>query len=396
MINRRRVCGGKGLPYDAEIEYLESSGTQYIDTNVIQADDLVINCTYLGVRSNVPNGTIFGCGYLDNSRYNILVRYYDGRNYNPWFANINNVKVALPSTPSTIELKFGSTICNGVEYSLSSVAGTLSNYSMYLFSANKDNKPWRNQPCRIYSFSISRNNQKIIDFIPVRVGTTGYMYDKVSGTLFGNNGTGSFILGADKGAVTSPVIDMGLPSGTLWAQGNIIKDANGNYAIGEPTDYGCYFSWGNIDGHNEGDGYSFDSDNYALTSGSQLTGNIPSDDALHDAAVARIGGGFHLPSGDQMTELFNSEYTTNEWTTLNGVNGRRVTSKINGNSVFFSAAGYYNGLSLNNCGLNGYYWSSRRINASFSYNLYFNSGSVSPQYNSRRYYGYLVRAVLNV
>jgi hypothetical protein len=35
-------------------------------------------------------------------------------------------------------------------------------------------------------------------FIPVRVGTTGYMYDKVSGQLFGNVGTGDFILGADK------------------------------------------------------------------------------------------------------------------------------------------------------------------------------------------------------
>jgi hypothetical protein len=35
------------------------------------------------------------------------------------------------------------------------------------------------------------------DFIPVRKGTTGYMYDKVSGQLFGNSGSGNFILGPD-------------------------------------------------------------------------------------------------------------------------------------------------------------------------------------------------------
>ena len=35
------------------------------------------------------------------------------------------------------------------------------------------------------------------DYIPVRVGQVGYMYDKVSGQLFGNSGTGNFILGND-------------------------------------------------------------------------------------------------------------------------------------------------------------------------------------------------------
>ena len=206
ITNRRRVMGGKSLPlpYDAEIEYLESSGTQYIDTNIIQADDLVIKCTYLEVRGNVIfYGTIFGCAFEDNPAYNILTRHYYSSPTicNPWFANNDYLErqITIPSeTPSTIELKYGSIICNGVEYSLTSVAGRLSNYSIYLFSANLNNNPWRGQPCRIYSFSIRKNNQKIIDLIPVRVDTTGYMYDKVSKQLFGNAGTGDFILGPDK------------------------------------------------------------------------------------------------------------------------------------------------------------------------------------------------------
>ena len=52
---------------------------------------------------------------------------------------------------------------------------------------------------KLYSFRIEDdNNINIIDLIPVRVGTTGYMYDRVSGQLFGNDGTGDFIVGPDK------------------------------------------------------------------------------------------------------------------------------------------------------------------------------------------------------
>ena len=203
------------------------------------------------------------------------------------------------------------------------------------------------------------------------------------------------VMGGGEKGLPAGAIDMGLPSGTLWAQGNIVKDANGNYAIGEPTDYGCYFSWGNIDGHNEGEGYSFSEANYALTPGSKVKGDISSDDAEHDAAVARIGGGFHMLSGAQIIELFNSEYTTNEWTTLNGVNGRRVTSKANGNSIFLPATGLYNGTSLNNRSYNGSYWLLNLYSASYANCLYFNSNNLRKMATYNRYYGFPVRAVFN-
>ena len=52
---------------------------------------------------------------------------------------------------------------------------------------------------RIYHlFAYDENNDFLLDAIPVRVGNVGYIYDKVSGKLFGNAGTGSFILGPDK------------------------------------------------------------------------------------------------------------------------------------------------------------------------------------------------------
>ena len=50
---------------------------------------------------------------------------------------------------------------------------------------------------KIYYARLYNNNNLIMNLIPVRKGTVGYMYDKVSGQLFGNAGTGNFILGPD-------------------------------------------------------------------------------------------------------------------------------------------------------------------------------------------------------
>ena len=51
---------------------------------------------------------------------------------------------------------------------------------------------------RIYSWSVREGNALVRDFIPVRKGTVGYLYDRVSGKLFGNAGTGDFVVGLDK------------------------------------------------------------------------------------------------------------------------------------------------------------------------------------------------------
>ena len=160
-------------------------------------------------------------------------------------------------------------------------------------------------------------------------------------------------------------VDMGLPSGLLWAQGNICKDAQGNYSMGAPSDYGCYFSWGNIDGHNaySEDNYSFDDTNYNASPGKQLTASIPSNDAEHDAAIARLGNGWHMPTKENFQELFNSNNCTWQWTSVNGVNGYLVTSKRNGNTLFFPASGSRDGSSLNNRGQYGLYWSSSFVTA---------------------------------
>jgi hypothetical protein len=98
-----------------------------------------------------------------------------------------------------------------------------------------------------------------------------------------------------------------------------------------------------------------------------------------------------MPTTDEFKELYDN--CTNVWTTHNGVNGRLFTSNINGNSVFFPAAGCYYGTTLYEEGAGGGYWSSSLHSQASAYGLHFNSSLVYPQYNDNRFFGFTVRAV---
>lgn len=192
----------------------------------------------------------------------------------------------------------------------------------------------------------------------------------------------------------TPYVDLGLPSGLLWARGNIIKNGN-TYAIGEETDYGCYFSWGNIEGHNADDGYDFGtiiSGPYASTPGAQVSADIASNDSAHDAALACLGTPWHLPTKEDFSEFYN--YTDREWTTINGINGWKFMKKTDHSIyIFLPAAGRGYGTSIENIGANGYYWSSSWVTDTNAYNLTFTSSFISSQTRALRYRGYSVRAV---
>ena len=108
-------------------------------------------------------------------------------------------------------------------------------------------------------------------------------------------------------------------------------------------------------------------------------------------ARANLGQPWRLPTKTEFQELYDN--CTCVWTTLNGVAGRLFTSNVNGNSIFFPAAGYYDGTSLGSRGSGGHYWSSSYYSATTAYGLYFDSSNVGPQnYNGRRF-GFSVRAV---
>jgi len=183
-------------------------------------------------------------------------------------------------------------------------------------------------------------------------------------------------------AAPTGFVDLALPSGLLWCEHNV--------GASTPYEHGLYFSWGNVIGHAEGSGYDFSDAVYAETPGAALTGNVPVN-GTYDLARHNMGAPCRLPTVGEFQEL-NSNCDS-EWTDEDGVAGRRFTSRINGNSIFFPASGYYGGTSLNNRGSSGYCWSSSYISESGAYGLNFYSSNVGPAGDSNRRYGFTARAV---
>ena len=153
-------------------------------------------------------------------------------------------------------------------------------------------------------------------------------------------------------------VDLGLPSGLLWAACNV----GATY----PEEYGDYFAWGEIEPNKEVydsytyrfyDEYGINKYNYdprfsALDYTDTLTILEPSD----DAATAHLADA-RIPAPAEFEELMNN--TTSKWDTLNGVRGRRFTGP-NSNSIFFPAADFrqfdYPPL---NPGVKGHYWTNK-------------------------------------
>ena len=211
-------------------------------------------------------------------------------------------------------------------------------------------------------------------------------------------------------------VDMGLPSGRLWAIANIDVTKQSGFAEvdGKPSPfiYECtFFSWGNTEGHNPTSTSAFSYDwgtgndgPYAQTPGAQLTANAG---LSFDAARAILGGPWRDPSTDDFAELFNSAYTkfidangddiaaetTNKLVTISGIMGIRLKSITNGNIIFFPCSGYGFGQSWNNRGSDGYYWSRSLGSQAGGRHLGFGSGGVYPQGADRRFLGFARRAV---
>ena len=131
-------------------------------------------------------------------------------------------------------------------------------------------------------------------------------------------------------------VDLGLPSGTLWATCNV--------GASKPEEFGDYFAWGEIEPKaSYDDNYKWNKDGrYTKYCASSDWGNVDNQLELlpeDDAATANWGSDWCTPSKDQVKELINSDYTTIAQATQNGVDGWKITSKKNGKTLFFPTAG---------------------------------------------------------
>ena len=138
------------------------------------------------------------------------------------------------------------------------------------------------------------------------------------------------------------LIDLGLPSGTKWACCNVGAD--------KPEAYGDYFAWGETQTKNV---YNQNSSTANIINCNNEDLNISGTG--YDAARVNWGTPWQMPTLDVFKELQNN--TTCEWTTLNGVNGTRITGS-NGGFIFLPASGYKTGEESKSMGTWGAYWVS--------------------------------------
>ena len=195
-------------------------------------------------------------------------------------------------------------------------------------------------------------------------------------------------------------VDLGLPSGLKWAKCNVGATSE--------TEYGYYFQWGDIEDKSKSDcswrTYEHCNGTYNTltkynnsTSFGEILDNKTTLGLEDDAARAHMGNDWRMPTRDEFRELF--DYTNNEWISNykgTGVNGRKFTSKTNGNSIFIPASGYRLGSSFRGQGRGGDVWSSS-LNAALpggALELGFGSGSIYMG-DSGRYYGLAVRGVMD-
>ena len=191
-------------------------------------------------------------------------------------------------------------------------------------------------------------------------------------------------------------VDLGLPSGTLWATCNV--------GASSPEEYGDYFAWGETrpKGYTENYTYNWSTYKWCHGSGYSLTkyctlseyGSVDNMIELEyedDAAFVNWGAKWRMPSWEQINELV--ELCSWYWTTRNGQEGLLVKGP-NGNTLFLPAAGYRVDRSHYLADWSGYYWSRTvaSTNPNFAGCMYFYAPNWFGGPGSRRY-GYSVRAV---
>jgi len=251
----------------------------------------------------------------------------------------------------------------------------------------------------------SSSNEDVATVRNGRIDAYGYGTAVITCTAADGSGVSASCMVKVRKADTMEYVDLGLPSGTLWATCNI--------GASSPEEYGDYFAWGETSGYNEGKSdFSWSTYTYCEGSDSTLTkycndsnyGYNGFTDTLtelelsDDAAYVNWGSSWRMPSIEQFNELIDSVYTTAVWTTFNGVVGYQITSIVSGytdNSIFLPAAGCYNDTSLSISTWYGCYW-SRTLNTGLpnvAWFLDFWGGVIRSSVYDNRFSGRSVRPV---
>lgn len=190
--SRRIFSDGENLPYDSEVEYIESTGTQWIDTGIGYYADF--ECT-LKLRRNVSNKA------LGNARESCLQRRSAEQPYWDFCVNGTHWYSTIPIIEwHTVSWIGGKVSCDG-EILRAGYNKPFSAGSMLLFNV-PGYGGFQNMIAGCILYDI--NGNVVRDFCPVRFineagEVEGAFYDRVSCAIFRNRGSGEFLIGPDRG-----------------------------------------------------------------------------------------------------------------------------------------------------------------------------------------------------
>lgn len=198
------IIVGASLPtsYDSEVEYLQSDGSAYIDTEVNgDNDNLEFHIEY-SYSTHVNYAGIFG-NWIDEGMNTWRVIAADSSSKIILACNSKSSDSMIVdhtfNSKETLVLNKNKIVINGTETTVSGLTSeTVNNSPIALFNRSVANPVFgRDIGLKIYKFQIYNNGTLIKDFIPVRVGTIGYMFDKIESRFYRNRGYGDFTLGPD-------------------------------------------------------------------------------------------------------------------------------------------------------------------------------------------------------
>jgi len=178
-----------------QLEYIEATGEQYIDTGIVIHYGDCITTNLVITRSDGLYRPLFGAAQNGTARH--LYVSYNGSG--SWFANVFFEPVLLPNKMYNLELCVAQSdnqasrlVVNNINTYFAPI--TVEYLSLKIFARN--GTEYRSM-LKMYNLTIRRNNNLVIKLIPARRDSDGElgMYDTVSNTFFTNSGTGEFIAG---------------------------------------------------------------------------------------------------------------------------------------------------------------------------------------------------------
>ena len=275
------------------------------------------------------------------------VPYNENYSYYAYFPYRATVYTPVTSgTVDAVDTKFASFISDASNYFWQADQSTKAGFTYSNLMIAKGNVTNVNENTATVSFTMKHKRSlavfsggSVSDLtftgnIPYLVGDTEYFLMKPTVSTVFNDGYDTYTLSASVGEyVTKSVssfVDLGLPSGLLWAKCNI--------GAVRPEDPGLYFAWGDIRGYRTGThAFSTDSYNGTVVNGINISALRGELNPMFDVATVSMGWPCRMPTVDDRTELLAN--TSRVWTTQNGVGGILFTSTVNGNKLFLPAGG---------------------------------------------------------